>query len=428
MMLRDWWNRLFARTPAPRRLRQSVRINLETLPDRVCPSALVTADVPVAEGWVRLPGDTPVPAEDEQAAENDWVIDIELPADPLNPPAETPVFVGVAANAVSPWPQPLLFLRPVAPPAELPKPTTPATGSTVDLPAPASPNPSAPPANVAVVSLSPAAGERLTPDTPAFRIVARPTSAPIRVPFTLAAHTAAGTTSVPGVVTLRADAPHATVTPRAVFATTPDVLTVTLPESGGPARSATLFVIPVQQVHDPVLMEAHRHGKSAEAFDALARRHGPAVNRTVLRIVGNRTDAQDVSQFVLTELARTRAQFPGTLTGWLRTVSRNAALAFLRAKRRRQKHEQRAAKVEQVASTPAVADDSLVVALDRLPPELGQAVRLRYLDGYTQHEAAAIAGVPRGTLSRRAAAGVKLLRDLLEWEPLDGEQPDGDRH
>ncbi len=432
MMLRDWWNRLFAQTPAPRRSRQSVRINLETLPDRVCPSALVTADVPVAEGWVRLPGDTPAPAEGEQPDENDWVVDIELPADLLDPPVDPPAFVGVAVDAaadtVGQWQPLLLFLRPVAPPAELPKPTTPATGSTVDLPAPASPNPSAPPANVAVVSLSPAAGERLTPDTPAFRIVARPTSAPIRVPFTLAAHTAAGTTSVPGVVTLRADAPHATVTPRAVFATTPDVLTVTLPESGGPARSATLFVIPVQQVHDPVLMEAHRHGKSAEAFDALARRHGPAVNRTVLRIVGNRTDAQDVSQFVLTELARTRAQFPGTLTGWLRTVSRNAALAFLRAKRRRQKHEQRAAKGERVESPPAVADDSLTVALDRLPAELGQAVRLRYLDGHTQHEAAAIAGVPRGTLSRRAAEGVKLLRHLLEWEPFDGEQPDGDRH
>lgn len=432
MMLRDWWNRLFARTPAPRRSRQAARITLESLPDRVCPSALATADLPAADEGVILPDVVPVPAEDEQPDETDWVIDIELPAELLAPPVDPPSFVGVAeesvANAFTPWSPVVLFLRPTPPPAEPPPPTTPATGSTVDLPAPASPNPSAPPANVAVVALSPAPGERLTPDTPTFRIIARPVSAPIVVPFTLAAHTAAGTTAVSGVVTLRADSPQATVTPRAVFATNADVLTVVLPQSGGPARSATVFVVPAQQVHDPVLMEAHREGRSAEAFDALARRHGPAVNRTVLRIVGNRTDAQDVSQFVLTELARTRANFPGTVSGWLRTVSRNAALAFLRAKRRRQKYEQRAAKVEQVESPPALADDSLVVALDSLPAELGQAVRLRYLDGYTQHEAAAIAGVPRGTLSRRAAEGVKLLRDLLEWEPLDGEHPDGDRH
>jgi RNA polymerase sigma-70 factor (ECF subfamily) len=436
MTLRNWWNRLFARTTLPspaRRPRQSAHITLETLPDRVCPSALAAADRPEAEAWVSLPDVVPGPAENDRADEGDWVIDILLPVDLPDPPAEPSAFVGVAAdaaaNALAPWRPLLLFLRPVPTPSERPTPTTPATGSGFDQQPTSPPGQStAPPANVAVVALSPAPGERLTPDTPAFRIVARPVSGPIVVPFTLAAHTAAGTTAAPGAVTLRADSPQATVTPRAVFAANPDVLTVVLPDTGGPARSATVFVIPVQHVHDPVLMEAHRQGKSAEAFDALARRHGPAVNRAVLRIVGNRTDAQDVSQFVLTELAQTRATFPGTLTGWLRTVSRNAALAFLRAKRRRRKHEQRAAKVEQVESPPAVADDSLTVALDRLPAELGQAVRLRYLDGYTQHEAAAIAGVPRGTLSRRAAEGVKLLRDLLEWEPLDGEQPADDRH
>jgi RNA polymerase sigma factor (sigma-70 family) len=212
------------------------------------------------------------------------------------------------------------------------------------------------------------------------------------------------------------------------LAGSPEVLTVVLNDTAGTpttTRAATLFVVPLQQVRDSVLVEAHRVGRSAEAFAALARRYEPAVTRTVQRIVGNHTDAQDVSQFVFMELARTRARFPGTLSGWLRVVSRNAALAFLRAKRRRRKHEQGAAKGERVEAAPVVADESLAVALDQLPPELGQAVRLRYLDGYTQQEAAAIVGVPRGTLSRRAAAGVQILRELLEWDADCSEQPGG---
>lgn len=324
---------------------------------------------------------------------------------------------------------PTIPVIPAVPPATNDRSPTP-TANTTELPAPSAP---ANPANVAVVPVPPAPGQLITPDTPVFRISRPPASGePLTVSFTLAAHAAGGTTAFGGTVVLRRDTPHAAVTPRPVLAGgNPDILTVVLNEAPGgqpTGRSATLFVAPAQLVADPVLVEAHREGRSAEAFGVLTRRYGPAVNRTVLRIVGNRADAEDVSQFVFMELAKTRVKFPGALSGWLRAVSRNAALAFLRAKRRRLRHEQNGAKAEAVEpSPPAAIDESLVVALRQLPPDLGQAVRLRYVDGFSQQEAAAIAGVPRGTLSRRAAAGVSLLRDLLEWEP-DGEQPDCERH
>ncbi len=432
MTLRLWWSRLLARPtpPAPRRSRQAVSICLETLPARDCPSSVVVADdsiPPAADAappieWLPRFDDTP----HEPAAGALWGVAL------ASPPATTPT-VPPVSNFVAIWPPVRLFRPspPERPPAAVPPVSTPVAGAGVNPPAPAVP-PATPSANVSVVPLPPALGQRLTPDSAVFLISARPAAdTRISVSYTLAAHGAAGTTAVPGVVTLAADAPQATVSPRAVFGGSADILTVVLHDgSGSPAavRSATLFVVPVPQVRDSVLVEAHREGRSAEAFAALARRYEPAVTRTVLRIVGNRADAQDVSQFVFMELARTRARFPGTLSGWLRAVARNAALAFLRAKRRRLKHEQRAARDEQAEPPPAAADDSLTVALGQLPPDLGQAVRLRYLDGYTQQEAAAIVGVPRGTLSRRAAAGVQILRELLEWEADFDEQPAGGWH
>lgn len=406
-------------------------ISLETLPARDCPSAVVASE--------SFPPDVESTPPPETSYDSPWIVGLNdtLPA-LLPTDAPTDDLVGTS-NVVANWPpvRDVVRLPRERPPVALPPAVTPTTGSVVDTPTPAlppggdTPPPATPPASVSVVPLLPQPGQQLTPDLPAFLISARTAGLSLRVPYTLAAHGTAGTTAVSSLVTLGAHSPQVTVTPRQVFGGSPELLTVVLHEAGGEysvPRSATLFVVPVEQVRDTVLVEAHREGRSAEAFAALTKRYEPAVTRTVLRIVGNRTDVQDVSQFVFMELARTRARFPGSLSGWLRVVSRNAALAFLRAKRRLRMHEQRAAKGEQMDAEPVIPDDSLAAALGRLPPDLGQAVRLRYLDGYTQQEAAEILGVPRGTLSRRAAAGVRILRELLEWEPHFGEHPGGGRH
>jgi RNA polymerase sigma factor (sigma-70 family) len=273
-------------------------------------------------------------------------------------------------------------------------------------------------------------GQLPAADAPAFRVVGQvPPGQTLRVNYTVSAHDAAGSTATTGTVTLTPANNVATIPAGpATVGRTPDVLTLVVNETPGvrPAQpSATLFLTPPHKVGDAALFEAHKLGRSAEAFDVLLRRHGPAVTRAVQRIVVNRTDAQDVSQFVFVELSKFRGRFNGSLTAWLRTVSRHAALAFLRAKRRRLRHEQRAAKaVAADAPPPAAVDEGLIVALERLPPDQMEAVRLRYLEGYTQQEAAELVGCPRGTLSRRAADGIQALRAILN----DGERSAAERH
>ncbi len=319
--------------------------------------------------------------------------------------------------AVRPWqglpPDHVIVPPPVSPAVPLPAP---------GVPPPSAISPEVPPAPspTTVVPVASAVSLPLAADAPLFRVSGTPIAASsLSVSYTLAAHSAGGTTAARGSVTLTGGSVATLTPPAALVGHSPDVLTVLVG-----TRSATLFVVSPQQVSDPVLIAAHRGGRSAEAFAVLAARHGPTVSRAVQRVVRNRTDAADVSQFVFLELAKTRAQFPGTLAGWLRAVSRNAALAFLRAKRRRLMRERQAARAEAEIPPPAPLDEMLVAALHRLPADLGQAVRLRYLEGYTQLEAAALAGVPRGTLSRRAAEGVRLLRQML----MAGEQTDDQRH
>jgi RNA polymerase sigma factor (sigma-70 family) len=220
-------------------------------------------------------------------------------------------------------------------------------------------------------------------------------------------------------VALAGETSRVTVTPGAALAgSQPQVLTIILRDQPDvrPARAAaTLFLAPSGgRVGDSALFEAYRLGRSPEAFEALVQRHGPAVARASQRIVGNRADAEDVTQFVFLRLARWQGRFPGTLTGWLRTVSRNASLTLLRSRRRRRRYEREAAKPASVEQSDATGlDESLDAAIRQLPAPLEAAVRLRYLEGHSQQEAAQLVGCPRGTLSRRAAHGVRVLRELL---------------
>ncbi|MBL8798531.1 MAG: sigma-70 family RNA polymerase sigma factor [Planctomycetia bacterium] len=170
----------------------------------------------------------------------------------------------------------------------------------------------------------------------------------------------------------------------------------------------------LDKVSEAALFTAYRQTNSGEAFNALVERHRDAVYQTCFRLLGNRHDAEDLMQLVFLALARQQVQFQSTLAGWLRTVARNASLTFLRAKRRRTRHEQQTARLDiwHGDDAPELREE-LEAALSQVCPPLREAVRLRYLDGRSQQDAAQFVGIPRGTLAQRAAKGVHCLRDLL---------------
>jgi RNA polymerase sigma-70 factor (ECF subfamily) len=245
---------------------------------------------------------------------------------------------------------------------------------------------------------------------------------PLEVRCALTAFGSAGAVDREQVVTIPAGSAHADVP----FEPAPagragrhEIVTLTLLDDDGyrVARpSATLFLAgSPRSCSEAALFEAYRRGESPEAFAALVERNRPAVFRTCYRVLGNWHDAEDVSQLVFLALAQRQVQLQIALAAWLRTVARNVSIMFLRSRSRRSRHEHRAARPLQVASGEPSQDlrEELDAALTRLPGPLGDAVRLRYLEGLSQLEAAEALGCPRGTLSQRAAHGVRRLRGLL---------------
>lgn len=160
------------------------------------------------------------------------------------------------------------------------------------------------------------------------------------------------------------------------------------------------------------------------AFAEIACRYGPMVFRACLRQLANEHDAEDATQAVFLVLARQPRKAQGSLAGWLHKVAHDTSVTLLRAKARRARREEVVAmrKAAEQPTTPGRNDaaplaglrEDLDSSIARLPTRLRAPVILCYVEGHRQEEAARILGCNQGTLSRRAADGLNLLRSLLQ--------------
>jgi RNA polymerase sigma-70 factor (ECF subfamily) len=186
---------------------------------------------------------------------------------------------------------------------------------------------------------------------------------------------------------------------------------------------------------DEQLMQRIARNDTA-AFDALFRRHLRAVFSFTLRMVGDATAAEDLTQecFLRVWRARDRYQPAAAFRTWLFTIARRLALDEL--KRRETHPAQLAAEtlddadfagtVESLAGEEPASPQEIVMArelgraLDQalrgLPKELRETVLLRDVEGLSYDEIAAVLGCPIGTVKSRLNAARKRLQSVaLDW-------------
>ena len=171
-------------------------------------------------------------------------------------------------------------------------------------------------------------------------------------------------------------------------------------------------------------------------FSTMYDEHAPGVYGAALRILGDPTRAQDVTQDVFLRIWRKPARFDATrgeLGSYLRLMARSRALDLWResqaAGRARDRLELVAVgEVEQRADErPAVVvereETGGVVrgALRDLPEAQREALVLAYWGGLTADQIARRSGVPLGTAKSRIRLGLSRLRSEIEGtaaEPL----------
>jgi RNA polymerase sigma-70 factor (ECF subfamily) len=160
-----------------------------------------------------------------------------------------------------------------------------------------------------------------------------------------------------------------------------------------------------------VRLTAGDHHALGEVYDRFA----GLVNGLALRILRDRTDAEDVVQEVFVQVWRQAGRFDpsrGSPEAWICTMARTRALDRLRRRASRREEPSEKAPGE---SEPPRTEEALAVrkALDSLSPDQRNALELAYYEGLTQTEIAARLNEPLGTIKTRIRTAMIRLRDVL---------------
>lgn len=168
-------------------------------------------------------------------------------------------------------------------------------------------------------------------------------------------------------------------------------------------------------------------GGDRVAFAELHRRFSGLVFATVMQVLHNQQDTEDVTQEVFAVLWKKADMYSeerGKPTTWLTTLARNRAIDKFRSRDRRSKLNhgfEQESEMEKgwAAPSPAVEVEIKELAQEArsavmlLSPEQRQAIQLAFFDGLTQAEIAQRTGAPLGTVKARIRRGLGKLRGII---------------
>jgi RNA polymerase sigma factor (sigma-70 family) len=158
--------------------------------------------------------------------------------------------------------------------------------------------------------------------------------------------------------------------------------------------------------------------RAAHALDKLYRRHGAEVYRYAYAMLGNRADAEDVTQttFVNALRALERGESPRKASNWLITIAHNIVRQRFRQAKARpfevELHEDFAGAEPADDDVPTLA--AVVEALGRISPAQREALVLREFEGRPYAEIAEVLGITTSALETLLFRARRSLAEELD--------------
>ncbi|AIE85966.1 RNA polymerase sigma factor [Fimbriimonas ginsengisoli] len=163
----------------------------------------------------------------------------------------------------------------------------------------------------------------------------------------------------------------------------------------------------------------------AGAWDRVVRQEYPRILRFLRHLSGSAADAEDLAQgtFVKAREAALKFRHECSLRTWLHKIAYREFTHWLRDRRETPEL------LPERAAPEGRSDDAVVLAaaIAELPPDVRDAFLLREVQELTVREAAAVLGVPEGTVKSRNHTARERLRAMLAgtWEVVDGNESIG---
>ncbi len=168
------------------------------------------------------------------------------------------------------------------------------------------------------------------------------------------------------------------------------------------------------------------HGSSGHQLHGTLHRCMDSLRGTALRLTRNRADAEDLLHDAVVRAWSSRDRFDDSRNGgaWMHRILKNTFVSHYRRARleRTVMHEQGVALQRSMSSRPPAVESRRVssevqVAMDTLPENYAQALRLVDLDEMSYVDAAKRLQCPVGTVMSRLHRGRQMLRTALEDNP-----------
>jgi RNA polymerase sigma-70 factor (ECF subfamily) len=158
---------------------------------------------------------------------------------------------------------------------------------------------------------------------------------------------------------------------------------------------------------------------SREAASALFTRHGEDTWRLAFLLVGDRADADDITQDAWERAFRGLSRFEGrsAFRTWIRRIVVNRASEYLRRERRRPDRVPLASDLADPQEDLAASAGEVIAAIRALSPDRRIAVVLHHWVGLTVADCASVLEVPAGTVQSRLARAMNDLRSTLGVTP-----------
>jgi len=170
------------------------------------------------------------------------------------------------------------------------------------------------------------------------------------------------------------------------------------------------------------------------AWEELVRTHTRKVYALCYRFTGSNQESQDLTQEVFLRVFRTLRSFrsdEGSFGTWLARVTRNLLIDHYRRTRQERvtdSIEEQLPMLEEVGASAAMRPDNAIAGreaseilqatLQKLSPDLREAVILRDLQEMEYREIAEVLGIPEGTVKSRINRGRTELARLLRKQKL----------
>lgn len=158
------------------------------------------------------------------------------------------------------------------------------------------------------------------------------------------------------------------------------------------------------------------------ALEHVYRRWSPVVFTLALRSLGDRTDAEDVTQKTFVSAWTSRANFDparARLSTWLVAIAKRRIADTHEARTRiriLQEQLQRVAHPDDLVSPEVDLGETLLVAqeIERLEPDARTVVKLAFFDDLTHQEISRRLNMPLGTVKSHIRRSLERMRTRLE--------------